>query len=496
MERRALAQTILEGARTARLLDDASAPDGSSTGGGIAGAEIAARCDSLADALAAAGLAPHDPVLVAVSNRAADPIAILAVWRAGGVAVPVHRRAHPEAAAALAAASRARLLLDAEPGLESVWPRGAPVATLAGPPPPARPLLQEAALVTFTSGSTGEPKGVVLSAARTAAKYASIAERLRFKPGARSFVPLQLTFSFGQWVTFLTLMRGGTVRLTERVDAARLAAEDRAAPFDYLAMVPTTIRALLADPAAGTGFTGQLLTGGEALPIAAGRAVKRAWPGVRLSSIYGLTESGTCDFFLDDADFAEAPEGAPEGPDAAAGDPLGLGRVAPDVAFRIDPATGELLIRSPYRMLGYLDRPEATAAVLDADGWLRTGDRARDLGGGRAALAGRLKEMINRAGNKIAPLEVERAFADHPDLAAVLAAGAPDARLGEAIHLLVVPRPGCAPDLPALRAWAAARLPRYKLPDRLHLADALPVGRTGKADRGELRRMVEAGALD
>jgi len=110
---------------------------------------------------------------------------------------------------------------------------------------------------------------------------------------------------------------------------------------------------------------------------------------------------------------------------------------------------------------------------------------------GRVELVGRAKEMISRGGNKVAPLEIDALFAAHPDVHAALSAGVPVARLGETIHLFVVPRAGAALDPEGLRAWAMARIERYKVPDVIHVGDALPIGRTGKADRAAARALAE-----
>jgi acyl-CoA synthetase (AMP-forming)/AMP-acid ligase II len=206
------------------------------------------------------------------------------------------------------------------------------------------------------------------------------------------------------------------------------------------------------------------------------------WTGARIASIYGLTESGTCDLFHFDSAEDATGDGAPET----------LGHPSPGVEVATEPGTGELLIRSPFCMLGYLDMPEETARTL-SDGWLRTGDAACIGPDGAVALVGRLKELINRGGNKVSPLEVERVFAGHPDVLAALATGVADERLGEAIHLLVVPRPGAASDAAALTDWARGRIERFKLPDRIHFAPELPLGRTGKADRALLRRTLQDG---
>ncbi|HEX2199387.1 MAG TPA: long-chain fatty acid--CoA ligase, partial [Burkholderiales bacterium] len=128
------------------------------------------------------------------------------------------------------------------------------------------------------------------------------------------------------------------------------------------------------------------------------------------------------------------------------------------------------------------------------DGWLATGDLAREREPGIVEIAGRKKELIYRGGNKVAPQEIEFACSAHPKVAAALAVGRPDPRLGQRIHALVVPR---EPGLGAaeLRAFLGERLEKYKQPDVLYFADELPAGRTGKADRGRFSAMLDAGEL-
>lgn len=421
-----------------------------------------------AEILIGHGLKLTEPVIVPVSGRASDVAAMMAVVAAGGVAVPLHRRAHPDTLTHAWAATGARFGLDA---LED----GTALVDRRGKPPPPRPLLNGAAFITFTSGSTGRPKGVVLSGARMLGKLRALAEALRFPAGGSAMVPLQLTFSFGQWVTFLTLMQGGTVHLTERFDPGTV--QDRLTHdvIGHLAAVPTMLRMIPPEP----GPSVRILTGGEAVRPDLRRRLLDSWPAAEIFSIYGLTESGTSDLILHDVAAAKVADS--------------LGVPSPGVDTRLDPDSGELLLRTPYGMLGYLDMPDETTAAY-ADGWLRTGDVARRTADGRLVLSGRLKEIINRAGNKVSPLEVEGLFAGHPAVEAVLATGVADARLGEAIHLLVVPRTGTAPPSPEdLRAWASGRIDRFKLPDHIHLAAALPLGRTGKADRSALRRRLETG---
>jgi acyl-CoA synthetase (AMP-forming)/AMP-acid ligase II len=420
-----------------------------------------------ADALTRAGLTPAEPVLVPASNEARDLAAIAAVVLAGGVAVPVHRRAHADTAAQVRAATGARFRLTAGETAE---------VEANGAAPARRPLLDGAAMITFTSGSTGRPKGVVLARRRIAAKLRAIQQMLEMPRGAVTLSPLQLTFSFGQWVAFLTLARGGMVHLVDRFDPRAIAGNLARGGVDYLAAVPTMLRLLLDERRCLHALT--VLTGGEPATSDLRRKLLARWPAARIASIYGLTESGTCDLFQIDAAGSEAPES--------------MGHPSPGIEVATDPTTGELMIRTPFAMLGYLDMPEETARTLSG-GWLHTGDVARIEPDGSVSLVGRLKELINRGGNKISPLEVERLFAAHPQVQSALATGVRDERLGEAVHLLIVPRAGSALDEAALKDWAHDRIERFKLPDRIHFGPELPLGSTGKADRGQLRRLLESG---
>ena len=229
-----------------------------------------------------------------------------------------------------------------------------------------------------------------------------------------------------------------------------------------------------------------ILTGGETLGAALGGSLRAALPQAGLYDLYGLTETGSCDFCLPPAEHADG-----------AGS---IGRPTEQVAFRLlgedgrpvpDGAQGELTIRTPFGMLGYLDDPALTAASF-SDGYLRTGDLARLRPDGRVEIVGRLKDIIHRAGNKIAPAEIDALLSSHPDVAAALCAGVPDPRLGEAICAVVVPKANAALTSDALRRWAAERIERYKVPDAIYLRDALPVGSTGKVLRAGVAKLALA----
>lgn len=448
----------------ARLLGDALArtPAAGIAASGetpvMAGA-LLETADGIATALRDAGLATREPVHVRITNRPADLAAFLGVWRAGGVAVPILADIRPETLARLEAATSARLAIAA-----------GSISRIADAAPPRRPLLDGAALVIFTSGTTGEPKGVVIGHDRLAAKLDVLARLMALGPADRVVAPLQLTFIFGLWVAMLTLNAGARLVLMPRFSAERLAQEIDAGATVF-AGVPSMLRTMLATHQPRGPRLRMILTGGEAYTPALARAIAGHWPGAGVYDLYGLTETGSCDFCL-----------TPEAQQAGAGS---LGSPTEGVAFRIagtDGEAGELEIASPFGMLGYLDQPELTAASF-RDGYLRSGDLARVRPDGRVALVGRLKELISRGGMKVAPLEIDNLLASHPDVAAALAFPVPDARLGEAIHAMVVPRDGAAVTGMELRAWIAARAERHKVPDVIHLCAALPTGATGKADR-------------
>src|SRR5207253_10420887 len=249
---------------------------------------------------------------------------------------------------------------------------------------------------------------------------------LRFAEGERTLLVLNITFSFGIWVALLTLLNGGVLVTRERFSARRFLADLES--MTRVAVVPTMMRSLILDvPAAELRCEApalrQVLIGGETLGKGLGETLRALFAPADLIDIYGLTETSTCDFFLMPADVPRY-----------AGC---IGRPSPGVRYRIEGDDGELAISSPYLMNGYLDEPQLQPI---RDGWLATGDLARERDPGVVEIVGRKKELMYRGGNKIAPLEIEFACSAHPKVAAALAVGRPDARLGERIHALVVPR--------------------------------------------------------
>ena len=445
---------------------------------------LASGAGRIAAKLRELGMRAGEPVLVPTSNRARDLLAFFGVWRAGGVVVPVHRRSPSLAVQAIAGRTASRLVVNARADLavESELLDAEIVRRLDRPPPEHRPILEGAALSVFTSGTTGEPKGVVLTHRGYADKLDAIQELMDFGFDDRILLALQLTFSFAHWVSLITLIHGGMLRMCSRFDTGQTFAILGEERITRAAFVPTMLRKMLLREAEARSLAwdGEVITGGELLDAGLFEHLRDVWPGCALWDVYGTTETNTSDFIV-------RPEEYPE----AAGS---IGRPAPGVRFRLAPPEGELQIEARSIMRGYLDAPALTAAAFDG-GWFRTGDLGRLRPDGRVELVGRKKELIVRGGIKIAPAEVEHVFRSHPNVLAALATGTPDPVHGEAVHVLVVPCPDATLDEGELREWAGARLERFKVPARIHFGDDLPVGRTGKADRKTLAGLIESGAI-
>jgi long-chain acyl-CoA synthetase len=437
---------------------------------GVRFGDFFAAALSVRDALSSAGLGANEPVHVRISNQPLDLAAYAGVWLAGGVVVPVHRSSPGGAVAHVLSKTRARFEWDSK------------LKILSDEPPPSRPILDGAALIVFTSGSSGMPKGAVLSHRAFAGKLEAIQSLLAFAGSDRTLLVLNITFSFGIWVALLTLLHGGCLLPREKFAAGGFLRDLEDSRATQVAVVPTMMRSLILDVPRGqlrceAPALRQVLIGGETLGKGLGETLRALFAPAPLIDIYGLTETSTCDFFL-------MPSDVPRYAGC-------IGRPSPGVRFRIVGDDGELQIASPYLMSGYLDEPQLQPIQ---DGWLSTGDLARERDPDIVEIVGRKKELIYRGGNKIAPLEIEFACSAHPKVAAALAVGRDDERLGQRIHALVVPR---EPDLTPAEVYAflATRLERYKQPDVLYFARELPAGRTGKADRGRFAAMLDANEL-
>jgi long-chain acyl-CoA synthetase len=230
--------------------------------------------------------------------------------------------------------------------------------------------------------------------------------------------------------------------------------------------------------------------GGESLGRSLAVKVREQFSKTELIDIYGSTETASCDFFSFPDTFLQYP--------GAIGKPSG------GVTYRIVDADnepvqagveGELQICSPYLMNCYLGEDELTQKAFSGP-WFKTGDIAKEVGPSVVELMGRSKELISRGGNKITPGEIEQAICSHPSVAAAMAVGIADDVLGERIHMLIIPNTSNQISVSEIKTHLRVRVEKFKIPDVFYFDLALPIGRTGKADRAEFKRQILSGVLN
>src|SRR5262249_34146103 len=452
------------------------------TGGTLSFRGVAGGALKVASALNRLGGSEDEPGLVPGAHEARDVSALFRGWLGGGGGLPVGGDFPCVAIGGLREATGARFVITNDEAER--------VTRVSHQEPPIRPLLEGAALIIFTSGTTGRPKGVVLSHHAFDGKLDAIDEMLNFTQKTRTLLVLQITFVFGLWMTLLTLLKGGTVWMHRRFDPAEVVTILKDKHISDVALVPTMIRkilatneSVLADSVANIEPF-RRLTGGEPLGCALGRRLQMLVPQVGVVDVYGLTETCSSDFFLREKDQVKftGTIGLP-GPQVQF-------RIADDQGRRLPiKQIGELQIRTPFIMNGYLDEPDLTRSAF-VDGFFRTGDLAQVREDGRVELAGRIKDLIMRGGAKVSPLELDYILLEHPAVAATLTTGIPDEILGERIHALIVPRAEASVEEADLRDWIANRIERFKWPDVYHFVPELPTGHTGKVNRNALREQL------
>jgi len=438
-------------------------------------AALAGQIDRVAAELAGRGLAPGNVLALRAPNSSAWAAVALGAMAAGGAVTGVSPLAtEAEAAAQLASASAAILVSE-------------PESLLGSPSPVARSSLSpgQLALLPYSSGTTGLPKPVMLSHANLTAAARQLGTGLALTPRDRFLALAPLAHVMGFVVSLCApLAAGATVIMLPRFELAALLDAIQRHRVTVIAVPPPVLAALARDPAVSrydVSAVEAVVSGGapvspELQAEAAGR-----FPGAMIGQGYGLTETS-----------AVIPV-----PDRAGMLPGSVGRLAPGTELRLlDPDTGrdarpgepgELCVRGPQVMAGYLGRPEATAQMLGAGGWLRTGDLGRVDPGGRLFIVDRLKELIKVNAIQVAPAELEAVLAGHPQVADAAVVPRPDERTGEAPVAFVVARGSLEPG--QLIAWVAARVAPHKRIRAVRLVREIPRTPSGKILR---RLLVEA----
>lgn len=354
-------------------------------------------------------------------------------------------------------------------------------ATDAARPLPRDGVLHEPRVMLFTSGTTGQPKGALLTEAGVAANAASTAQAWALTSADVALVDAPLFHTGGLNVLATPLLyAGGAVVVLPRFDA-QASGEALCAYGATVAFgVPTMLERYLAAGVVVRSRVRLWVTGGAPCPLPLLEAFEAL--GARLVQGFGMTECGpNCFRPLERA--ARGSVGAPTyGLEARLVDDLG--REVPTGE------AGELWLRGPHVFAGYFQDEAASRAALDTEGWLHTGDVLRATPEGWW-VAGRKKEMFISGGENVYPAEVEAALLAHTDVAEAAVIGVPDARWGEAGVAFVRPHePGAGPSPEALRAFVRARLAGYKVPREVLVCAELPRTASNKVDKQALRRAV------
>ena len=355
----------------------------------------------------------------------------------------------------------------------------------AGKPAAAAPQPDDLALLMYTSGTTGRPKGVMLTQANLVANAQAIAAEHALMPADRVLGVLPLYHINAFAVTMLApLASGGSVAMAPKFSAARFWSQAVDNACTWINVVPTIVSYLLEGemPAADLSRLRFCRSASAALPPEHLRGFERKF-GLGVIETMGLTETVAPSF--------SNPLAPAQRKLGAVGRASGCEAQVIDAELRPlpDGQTGELAIRGPNVMRGYFKNPEATAAAFTPDGWLRTGDLGHRDGDGFFFVTGRIKELIIKGGENIAPREIDEALLKHPAVLDAAVVGIPDTHYGQEILACVVLRDGMSVTEDELRDFCVGTLGRYKTPKRFRFMADLPRGPSGKVQRLKLAEL-------
>jgi acyl-CoA synthetase (AMP-forming)/AMP-acid ligase II len=450
--------------------------------------------DATARGLLARGLERGDRVALVSANRAEFVAAYLGALRAGLVAVPLNHK--------LPRAMLERVLDDCAPRLalcdaerraalpsriEAVEFASAQWRALRDPGPytPVAPAPREPAMILYTSGSSGRPKGVVLTH-----EGHLWAVRMRLRGGPydhhRLLIAAPLFHMNGLGTLKFALAAGATVVLLPQFETRRYIEAIERFRSTWLTAVPPMLAMMFREKALleATDLSSVTAIRMGSAPVSERlrTQIKDVFPNARVLNVYGTTEAGPVVFGPD-------PQGRPK-PDAALGWPQpGVELKLVDSSAR-EAGEGELWQRTPAVMLGYLNDPERTAGVLTPEGWYKSGDVFRRDENGCYWFVGRTDDMFVSGGENIFPSEVELVLARHPDVAQACVVPVPDEIKGTKPVAFVVPRAGSDPDEDAIKRFVLENAPPYQHPRRVFFVAELPLAGTNKVDRKALEEIA------
>jgi long-chain acyl-CoA synthetase len=441
---------------------------------------------AIARGLLARGLERGERVAVLSANRGEFVAAYLGIMRAGLVAVPLNHKLPRQILQLVLEDCTPRLVLyDAD--RRALLPQRIQGVEFAseewralqdpGPFVPLVPAPREPAMILYTSGSSGRPKGVVLTH-----EGHLWAVRMRLRGGPydhhRLLIAAPLFHMNGLGTLKFALAAGATVVLLPQFETRRYIEAIERFGCTWLTAVPPMLAMMfrervLLDSTDVSSVTA-IRMGSAPVSERLRAQIKQAFPNARVSNVYGTTEAGPVVFGPD-------PQGRQK-PDAALG--------WPQAGVELKLVEGELWQRTPAVMLGYLNDPERTAAVLTPDGWYKSGDVFRLDENGCYWFVGRNDDMFVSGGENIFPSEVELVLARHPDVAQACVVPVPDEIKGTKPVAFVVPRAGSHPEEEAIKRFVLDNAPAYQHPRRVFFVPELPLAGTNKVDRKALESIA------
>ena len=479
-------------------------------------AQLAGRVDRLTRALAGLGVQAGQRIAVLDKNDPAQLEVTLAAAQGGFVSTVINWRLAPEelryvlddcgAVVAIVGAEFASVVDKIRPelaGLRHVIVLGGPAgqyeSLLASAPggsaPQHRPQPDDCFLQLYTSGTTGYPKGAMLTHRSVAAHTLTASEAFGFDRASVNLVAMPLFHVGGTSWALQSMYVGGRTIVVREVAPAAILQQIREQGVTHAFFVPTVYEFFLSLPGIGDADLSSVRClgyGGSPMP---GPLMRRCLDTFAndFYQVYGATEASGVFCVLRPEDHRDAthPERL-----ASAGRPVSgvqLRVVDPDTGRDVEQGqTGEFWIKSAQTAIGYWNQPEDTAKAFQ-DGWYRTGDAGYVDPGGYVFVTDRTKDMVVTGGENVYPAEVERVLIEHPAIADASVIGVPDDVYGEAVKAVVIPEPGAAIDPAELIAFCRRHLAGYKCPKSVDVVDQLPRNATGKVLKRDLRARYWAG---